>query len=235
MTGDDQQNHRMETGEKRGDSTRAALIAAGVVLFSDCGVKGTTTRMLAQKSGANIAAIPYHFGSKEGLYHAVIAYIVDRMSTYMTEITQDIRPALEQGSMTSEEARAAFEHIMLGMSRFFVESDEPKAWAQIIMREQASPTDAYDLLYNGQIVRMQRMLASLAGLATGLDPASDEVKIRVHALMGQILGFLVNRENLLRHLGVRQLGREQVALVKNILVSHVGACLQVPPLEKGVS
>ncbi|MFP4031684.1 MAG: TetR family transcriptional regulator, partial [Desulfococcaceae bacterium] len=64
------------TAARRGDETRRALIHAGLELFGEYGIKGTSTRMLAELSGANVAAIPYHFGSKRGLYLAVVAHIV---------------------------------------------------------------------------------------------------------------------------------------------------------------
>lgn len=213
---------------KRGEGTRYALIMAGLELFGEYGIKGTSTRMLSSHSGANIAAIPYHFGSKEGLYRAVVEYIIRSISAYIGEMTRDIQEALEQGPLEKAEALAAFRKMLGGLARIFVESDEPKAWAQIIMREQANPTEAFDIYYEQHMKQMQEMSTALVASCTGLDPESDEVKLRVHALFGQILVFLISRESILRHLGVQQLTEAHVDMIHRVLAGHAEACLQVP-------
>lgn len=55
------------------EATQQALIVAGERLFAVYGFDGTTLDMLAAESGANKALVSYYFGSKEGLYDAVIA------------------------------------------------------------------------------------------------------------------------------------------------------------------
>ena len=53
--------------ERIEESERAkALLNAGIDLFGIYGIKGTTTRMLADESGSNSAAVTYYFGSKQG-------------------------------------------------------------------------------------------------------------------------------------------------------------------------
>ena len=118
---------------------------------------------------------------------------------------------------------------MQAMASMFVESDEPRAWAQIIVREQSRPTAAFDVLYQGQIQPMQSLIAALVATATGLHAGSNEVKLRTHALIGQVLGFLVARESLLRHLGAQRLNAGHVDNIHAILDAHVRACLDAAP------
>ncbi|GJL91717.1 TetR/AcrR family transcriptional regulator [Hyphococcus sp.] len=59
------------------DATKAALIRAGEALFASRGFAGTTMDMIAAEAKANKALVSYYFGSKEGLFHAVIASLVD--------------------------------------------------------------------------------------------------------------------------------------------------------------
>lgn len=56
----------------RGAETRASLLAAGTNLFATRGFDGTSVRDLTRAAGANLGAINYHFGSKRGLYDAVL-------------------------------------------------------------------------------------------------------------------------------------------------------------------
>ncbi len=55
------------SGEARGAATRAALIRVGLDLFGARGFEAASTRAIAAAAGANVAAIAYHFGGKEGL------------------------------------------------------------------------------------------------------------------------------------------------------------------------
>ncbi|MDT8340587.1 MAG: TetR/AcrR family transcriptional regulator [Longimicrobiales bacterium] len=54
------------------DDTAGQLIAAGRTLFAERGYDGTSVRALTTLAGANLGAVTYHFGSKEGLYHEVL-------------------------------------------------------------------------------------------------------------------------------------------------------------------
>jgi AcrR family transcriptional regulator len=221
----------MNIPEKRGDTTRLALIHAGLELFGEYGFKGTTTRMLADHAGANIAAIPYYFGSKKGLYFAVMEHIVERMGERFGPLRQRVGVLLEKPPVSHTEALEALQLMIRTVARLFVESDEPKSWVQLIVREQARPTEAFDIIYKGHMAHMQKLFSTLIAVYTGLDPDSPGVKLRCHALIGQILIFTISREGLLRHLGVKKLQDEHIQLIYRILLAHAEACLQVPAID----
>ena len=53
--------------------TRESLLDAAEKLFSEHGIQASSLRMITQQAGANLAAVHYHFGSKEGLVKAVFS------------------------------------------------------------------------------------------------------------------------------------------------------------------
>jgi AcrR family transcriptional regulator len=53
-------------------ATVEALLAAGRALFAEHGFDGASVRALTAAAGANLGAITYHFGSKEGFYNRVV-------------------------------------------------------------------------------------------------------------------------------------------------------------------
>lgn len=55
-----------------GGETRAALLAAAKRLLAERGYAGTRVRDLTAASGANLAAVNYHFGSKEALLNEAL-------------------------------------------------------------------------------------------------------------------------------------------------------------------
>lgn len=56
----------------RGASARERLLAEATRLFAEKGYAGTSTREICLAAQANVAAIHYHFGGKEGLYREVM-------------------------------------------------------------------------------------------------------------------------------------------------------------------
>ena len=217
---------------KRGEGTRYALIMAGLRLFGERGLEATSTRMLAEQAGANVASIPYYFGNKEGLYKAVVEYIVKRVREHVGTLVEDALGAMQTGRLSRKEARRLLHKVLGGFATIFVESDEPKSWSRIIMREQANPSEAFDIFYEGQMKHVQAVATRLLSVCTGLDPDGTEVKLRAHALFGQILNFLVSRESVLRALEVRRFDQSHVELIHKVLAAHVDACLKAPPVEE---
>lgn len=58
------------------EATRAAFIAAGEKLFAAHGFAGATVDLIAAEAQANKALVSYYFGSKQGLFDAVIKTLV---------------------------------------------------------------------------------------------------------------------------------------------------------------
>jgi AcrR family transcriptional regulator len=54
------------------DDTHARLIQAGGLEFARKGFQEASVRAICRVAGANVSAVKYHFGSKEGLYRAVV-------------------------------------------------------------------------------------------------------------------------------------------------------------------
>jgi AcrR family transcriptional regulator len=62
------------TSNGREDETRQRLLAAAGEIFSCKGFEAATVREITRLAKVNLAAIHYHFGSKERLYQAVLEY-----------------------------------------------------------------------------------------------------------------------------------------------------------------
>ena len=54
------------------EETRRDILEAAERSFASAGFAGATTRQVASAAGVNVATLHYHFGSKEGLYRAVL-------------------------------------------------------------------------------------------------------------------------------------------------------------------
>ena len=61
--------------------TRTRILDVAEELFMQHGFEGTSMRLLTAKAGANLAAVNYHFGSKDALIEAVFRRRLDPMNT----------------------------------------------------------------------------------------------------------------------------------------------------------
>src|SRR5581483_11929547 len=66
------------------EDARARLIDAAIALFADKGYEGTSVRDLASAAGVNVAAVSYHFGSKDALYTEALRACIREFLEMMT-------------------------------------------------------------------------------------------------------------------------------------------------------
>lgn len=113
--------------------TKEKLLDAAEALFAEHGVHRASLRAITQKAGANLAAVNYHFGSKEELLRAVLAR---RLTPINRQRLALLDRALASGTPSTEEIVRAFIAPVLTMVR-----REPggHAFARFISRTFSEP------------------------------------------------------------------------------------------------
>lgn len=210
--------------DKRGAKTKIALIEAGLELFGELGVEGTSTRMLSQHAGTNIAAINYHFGGKHELYLAVAEHICQMISAHLSPVVDKI-VAQDLQHIDPLKAEQNCVDILLRLAEFFAEKREAYTASRIIMREQAKPTAVFTVFYENVMAPMQHTASLLIAKATGHNPETTLVKVQTHLFFGQALGLRVAREAFLRHLAKADLSAEELSTVYVAIEMQVRAGL----------
>lgn len=118
-----------------GDDTRERLMRAGGVEFGRRGFFDASVRAICANAGANVSAVKYHFGSKEGLYRAVVTAGREQMSggVELPRMRDDEDPAF---------ALERWMRWFLGMM-LVTETDHP--WfGEILSHEMIHPTVCLD-------------------------------------------------------------------------------------------
>src|SRR5271169_4133407 len=82
---------------QRGEDTRRRILDAAIEIFAAEGYDGASTRTIADRAGVNLPAIQYYFGSKEGLYRAVVEQFSQQMRAGVAPIAGRIRAELASG------------------------------------------------------------------------------------------------------------------------------------------
>ena len=121
------------------DSTKARILDAAGRSFGTLGYRGTTLRHLADEVGCNVALIPYHFGSKSGLFRAVVGQGLAG--------THQIRRVLDARDQVSPQSNAAAARraVQLILDMF---TKEPSASAlRAVVLSAASPRDEHKKMH----------------------------------------------------------------------------------------
>lgn len=184
--------------------TKTALILAAGELFAEHGFDGTSVRAIAEKAGANVAAVNYHFGSKQDLYVATLRHVV------RSDTGGPVRAFLESATSvcTPRALHAVIREEALATFRKLSSPDRPQWRLRLLMRAMfESPSSALDAVIE-QTFRPD--VGSLMGLARRARPDLPERKLLLWAFsfMGQVSFYMFVREPVLRVLDTAAYGGE---------------------------
>lgn len=208
-----------EDARKSGAGAQERLLEAAMDIFGRDGYEAATTRTIAREAGVNIAAIPYYYNGKEGLYLAVIAHIVELIEGQVAEKVQEIAGLSFDGDVGKARALGELETLLEKVINFMLGSPQGTRVARIILREQMYPTAAYDLIFNGFMAPMLNALATLIMVLTE-DPSERSAKIRAMAIMGQVMAFRIARETIVRSLDLEGYSSSELAEIRSIILEH---------------
>jgi AcrR family transcriptional regulator len=122
------------------EDARARLIDAAIKLFADKGYEGTSVRDLATAAGVNVAAVSYHFGSKDELYHEALRACLAPCGEMRERMQKHLDAALKNRS------RKAAEEALRGcIQDFLAVLVSPAArHSHLVMREQSEGKQRFE-------------------------------------------------------------------------------------------
>jgi AcrR family transcriptional regulator len=209
--------------------TRENLIEAALDLFGRLGFEGTSTRAIADAASANLAAIKYHFGGKDGLYNAVAEHIAAQIKASMGDAVAAASSAAAPRS--PEMARHALEQILEGLTALLVTNPATESWARFIVREQMSPSPAFDILYEHGMGHVVTLVTRLVATVCELDEDSEQARLTAITLIGQVLVFRVARAAVMQATGWAKIGERERDEIRTVIGNSL-ARLGPPPREK---
>ncbi|MGE3276562.1 MAG: CerR family C-terminal domain-containing protein [Vicinamibacterales bacterium] len=160
--------------------TRQRLLDVATALFAERGFKKVTVRDLCKAAQANVAAVNYHFGDKQGLYDAVVG----RAIAVMRE-TNELGIAAGEG-LDGEGKIEAFVRVFFTRVR----GTDRLPWIhKLVTREFEEPTGALDAVLTEVV---QPRIDYLADIVAGLldrEPADPVVQRLVVSIQSQVLMY----------------------------------------------
>lgn len=180
--------------------SRQALIDAAIELFGQHGYSAVSTRALSRHAGTNVAAIKYHFGGKDELYHSAIQHVVDIIGPRLDMVLTGFIQGRDLAGADRNRQAKLIVGLVRGLLNMLLGSQEMKQFIPFVIREFFVPSQHFDVFYDALPRRVHTLFTEIVAMAHDLDPSSDEAVIRAHALLGQIMIFNIGREILFRRL-----------------------------------
>ena len=206
--------------------TRSCLLDAAERLFAERGIASASLRAITREAEANLAAVHYHFGSKEGLVRAVFGRRLEPLNRERLKRLAEITAS--GGKPDVQGLVAAFVEPPLAMI-----GSEPggRAFAQLLARSVLEPGAGARELVLEQFAPVIDRFAEALGRALPELPR-EEIFWRLHFMIGSLsftagLGFLVDR-----FAGVPD-GTTDPAAVSRRLVAFLTGGMRRPPAASG--
>jgi AcrR family transcriptional regulator len=171
---------------RRRPSTREQLLETAGQVFSEKGFAGATGKEICERSGANAAAVVYHFGGMDKLYGAVLQEARKRLAP------SEALAAAVEGETDSQAKLTAF----IGL---------------LVSREMISPNAIFDEMRNKEMRARAAILTSIVSELTGLPadhPAVARSCINIMAPFGILM--LIRPQRMERVFPVLSFGPDSV-------------------------
>ncbi len=154
------------------EQTRARLMEAAREVFSEQGFQGATVREICRRAEANVAAVNYHFGSKDGLLAQALHF--ESLRTLQTTIAAlDVPP----------ETRLRL--FLRDFMRMLLDENSASSQCKIMARELADPTPALDKIVREALAPLLEFLGNLVREIVGDKVGEAELRRCVYSIIGQ--------------------------------------------------
>ncbi len=161
-------------------STKQNLLDSAEALFAQDGIRATSLRAITAAAGANLAAVNYHFGSKDGLVRAVLGRRLVPLSEARFE---RLAEAQEVGGDLESIIRAFVEPVLEILEESLKNGDD---FARFIGRSHFEADPAiHDYFLEQFAPTMEAFLSALRPLLPKLEP--EEIFSRLLFAVGTLM------------------------------------------------
>jgi len=180
-------SHGSKRGTRQdGDSTRAHLLDVAGRLFAERGYLGTSSKDICLEAGVNMAAVNYHFGSRDGLYGAVL---VEAHRQVVSE--ESLLAFAKADAPPRERIRALIAHFVAQARR------GAESWGfRVVLREIMAPTPMANTLVDVAVAPKAGIMSGLMAALLDLPPDHPTVQRAVMMTIVPCITMLLGPEGL---------------------------------------
>jgi AcrR family transcriptional regulator len=171
--------------------TKGKILDASEALFGEHGFAATSLRMITSHAGVNLAAVNYHFQSKEALMQAVFTRRIEPINRGRIEMLDRCEAAAGEGPLPLEGVIRAFVEPMIR-----AQQDAPAAdFRRLLGRMYVEPGESVRRFLRDQLRDVvRRFTAAFRRALPGLPPS--ELLWRMHFGIGVMVHVLAGAYHL---------------------------------------
>jgi AcrR family transcriptional regulator len=221
-------SHFRPVANQRGEETRARILDAALELFAAAGFDGASTRTIAERAGINLPAIQYYFGSKEGLYRAVVEQFSQQMQAGVGPIAEHIRNELAAGQPSRRRLIDLLCDMMAVIIALILDDSMPnrECRQQFFARMEVEPNPAFDALQDEMVRHVCEPCCQIIGRL--LDRPADDEKVLLQSmtLIGQAKIFCGWGTNRVLHWDT--IGEARIRAAQSVIRENIQAIFRAP-------
>ncbi len=209
--------------------TKTRILDAAEGLFMEHGFEATSLRSLTAAASVNLAAVNYHFGTKEELFQAVLTRRLDPMNQERIEILE--RLEREAGGKPASCEKILFAMLIPALRLARDEKRGGKNFLRVLGRAYADPAPFIRHFLHEQYAEMigrykEAFLKALPHLSR------QELTWRLHFVMGALSYTLAGTDALKLFAQVTAADKYDDELLLQRLAPFLVAGLKAPPLAE---
>jgi AcrR family transcriptional regulator len=172
---------------QRGEETRGRILEVALDLFATSGFDGASTRTIAQRAGVNLPAIQYYFGSKEGLYRAVVEQFSHQLQAGVAPIAERIRTTLANGQASRRQLIGLLCDMLDIVIAMMLDDSVPnrETRQRFFARMEVEPNAAVDALQDDMVRHVCTPCCAIIGRLVDLPSTDEQVLLRSMMIIGQ--------------------------------------------------
>ncbi len=174
----------MSKRKTKNKDTRSRLLQAAGEIFARHGFRKATIRQIAGRAQANVSAVRYYFGGKEGLYSAVLQHtFVAANQKYPSsqDLPENASPALR------------LKTFILTLLLRLLDDGRPAWHGKLMVREIADPTPVLDQVIDEMFQPLYAHLFSIINDFLGKNADEEVTGLCAMSIMGQCLFYRNSR------------------------------------------
>ncbi len=193
-------------------ATDERILNVACELFSEIGYHEVTIKTISKKADVNIAAVNYHFGSKDKLYEAAW-----RKSFARTR--KKFFSFIESSDISAEDNIKSF---IKGRINAIFCSTQDGYFPNIMYREMTRPTFAYNDIMQEVVIPSGRWLNSQFNKMFKIDVPTDKTQFLVFSVISQCAFVNIQHKNKLgKPSFFAKLNKEEFILhISNMIISY---------------
>jgi len=205
--------------------TRTRILDAAEALFMRHGFEGTSMRQLTAEAEVNLAAVNYHFGSKDALIEALFRRRLDPMNAERIAVLERLEQAAGDASLAPEAIIRAF----LGTSLRMIADlrGGGRNFIRLLGRTYTDPTKQIRALI-GQLYAPAMERYKAAFLRALPDVPHDELVWRMHFMFGTLAYTLAATDTVQLIAGCKPEDRYDARLLEDRLTAFLAGGLLAP-------